>query len=180
MKPLKPDYDSNVVQADLVHAVCSFYGRVFDDFEVERHLALRGHRPGDEKWLELMTNDEGEVMPTINETAEHFDITPAKVRKLLITGGMFDTDFFRKVKRLHGEGRTVNEISILLKKKPVTIRSYLPYERVIYKLDERSVNADRLVRFKRRWGGYKANPDRQQREQYSREDSEKPEKKERI
>lgn len=169
MKPLKPEYDSQAVQASQVSQVCQFFGRVFDDDEATRHQALRGHRPDDEKWLEIMADDDGEIMPTINETASHFCITPAKVRKMLITGGMYDTVLFRQIKLLHSEGKTIDEISTILKKKLVTIRSYLPYERVIYKLYERSVNADRLVRFKKRWGGYKAKPEGQKKELCSKE-----------
>ena len=150
MNPKKPGYDSEAVQAQLVKQICSYFGRIFDDFELERHAALRGHRPGDEKWLEIMEDD-----PTIKETAEEFGISPMKVRKLLITGGCYDTELYREIKSLSDRGLTVEQIAEKVNKKPVTIRSYLPYERVIYNLEERSVNADKLQRFKKRWGGYK-------------------------
>ena len=54
MKPKKPGYDIVAEQDKLVKAVCSFFGRVYDDLEEKRHLALREHRPGDEKWVEVM------------------------------------------------------------------------------------------------------------------------------
>ena len=150
MKQKKPEYDSKSVQGELIEKICSFFGRVYDDFEEERHQALRGHRSGEEKREEIMMGD-----PTINETAEEFDITSMKVRKLLITGGCYDTEMYREVKRLKEKGMSVEQIAEKLQKKPGTIRSYLPYERVIYNLEERTVNADRLQRFKQRWGGYK-------------------------
>lgn len=150
MKMKKPGYNSATVQGELVERICSFFGRVYDDFEEERHLALRGHRPSDQKWEELMNGD-----PTINETAEEFGFTSMKVRKLLITGGNYDTAMYRAVKQLREQGLSVEQIAEKMEKKPGTVRSYLPYERVIYNLDERSVNADRLQRFKQRWGGYK-------------------------
>ncbi len=150
MKPKKPGYDSEAVQGELVERVCSYFGRVFDVFEAERHAALRGHRPGDEKWMEIMEDD-----PTIKETADEFEVTPMKVRKLLITGGYYDTELYREIRNLREQGLSVEEIAEKLNKKPVTVRSYLPYERVIYNLEERSVNADKLQRFKQRWGGYK-------------------------
>ena len=153
MKTKKPGYHSITEQEKLVKEVCAFFGRVYDDFEEERHLALRGHRPDDEKWIEIMGDD-----PTINETAKEFHITPMKVRKLLIVGGCYDSEMFRTIAALRDSGLTVEEIAIKLKKSPLTVRSYLPIERVIYNLDERSVNADRLVRFKEKWGGYKALP----------------------
>lgn len=152
MKPKKPGYDSKAVQGELVESVCSYFGRVYDDFEEDRHRALRGHRPGDERWFETMGED-----PTINETAEEFEITPMKVRKILITGRCYDTEMYREIMELKKSGLAVEQIAEKLKKKPVTVRSYLPYERVIYNLEERSVNADKLQRFKKRWGGYKKN-----------------------
>ena len=150
MRPKKSGYDSEAVQADQVRSVCDYFGRVFDDDEAERHAALRGHRPGDEQWKMIMAGD-----PTISETAEAFCISPMKVRKLLITGGLYDTEIYREVQRLHKAGLSVEEIASQTSYAPVTVRSYLPYERVIYNLDERSVTADRLQRFKKRWGGYK-------------------------
>lgn len=151
MKALKPNYDSEMVQASLVKAVCSYFGRAFDDDEQRRHLRLRGHRPGDKVWNDIMGG-----CPTINETATHFDITPGKVRKLLITGGCYGTSLYRAVCDLKEEGKNKEEIGEALKLKPGTVRTYFPYERVIYNLEERSVNADRLQRFKKRHGGYKA------------------------
>ena len=151
MRPKKPGYDPKAEQEKLVKEVCAFFGRVYDDFEEERHLALRGHRPGDEKWVEIMGDD-----PTINETAKNFKITPLKVRKLLIMGGCYNTSMYREIRERQMDGQTIEQMAAELKKSPLTIRSYLPIERVIYNLDERSVNADRLVRFKERHGGYKA------------------------
>ena len=150
MKPKKPGYSSEKVQKELVDSVCEYFGRVYDDDEEERHAALRGHRHGDGKWTDLMGDE-----PTINETAAEFGITPKKVRKLLITGGCFDTETYRRIRNLKEAGKTVEEIAKEMKLSPITVRSYLPYERVIYNLEERSVNADRLQRFKHRWGGYK-------------------------
>ena len=142
MKQKKPGYDSKTVQGELVDNVCSYFGRIFDDFEAERHEALRGRRPGDKKWIEIMGDD-----PTINETAEEFCMTPMKIKKLLL---------LISILLLTGtEGMTIEEISRRIGKKPITVRSYLPYERVIYNLEERSVNAEKLQRFKQRWGGYK-------------------------
>ncbi len=150
MKSKKPGYNSEAIQGDLVEKVCSFFGRVFDDFEMERHAALRGLRPASLKWVEIMGDD-----PSINEIAEEFNISPMKVRKILITGGYYDTELYRKIKKLRDKGMTIDEIAMMIDKKPITVRSYLPYERVIYNLEERSVNADRLQRFKKFWGGYK-------------------------
>ena len=84
MRKLKPNYNPETIQGELVEKVCEYFGRVYDDFEEERHLALRGRRTGDPKWEELMKGD-----PTINEVAKEFSMSTAKIRKILITGGCY-------------------------------------------------------------------------------------------
>lgn len=148
---LKPDYNSEAVQWDLIKQVCSYFGRVFDDEEQEKHRMLRGHRSEDDAWKKIMCGK-----PTVNQTAENFHITPQKVKKLLITGGCYDTSLFRTIRDMREQGMSVEEIAEELGIRAVTVRSYLPYERVIYNLEERSVTADRLQRFKERHGGYRA------------------------
>ena len=151
MRPLKPEYDAATVQWELIKLVCSYFGRIFDDAEQEKHRKLRGHRPEDDAWKKIMHGK-----PTVNQTAEKFHITPQKVKKLLITGGCYDTSLFRTIRDMREQCLSVEEIAEQLGIRTVTVRSYLPYERVIYKLEERSVTADRLQRFKERHGGYKA------------------------
>jgi len=153
MKPKKPNYSPEAEQNKIIEEVCTFFGRVYDDFEEERHKMLRGIKKEDARWEEIMMGD-----PTINETAEEFGITTKKVRKLLIMGGCYSTTTTQAIQEKIKEGKTVEQIAEEIGKKPITVRSYLPYEKVIYNLEERSVNADRLVRFKERWGGYKARP----------------------
>lgn len=151
MRALKPDYDAEAIQWEFIKQVCSYFGRVFDDAEQEKHRMLRGHRPEDDAWKKIMCGK-----PTVNQTAEKFHVTPRKVKKLLITGGCYDTSLFRTIRDMREQEMSVEEISQQLGIREVTVRSYLPYERVIYKLEERSVTADRLQRFKERYGGYKA------------------------
>ena len=150
MKKLKPGYNSEEIQGQLVDKVCKYFGRVYNDAEQERLLSLRGHRPGDEAWQKIMHG-----LPTINETAEEFNVTPAKIRKILVTGGYYDTALYRSIMELRTQGLDASEIAEKIGKKKVTVQSYLPYEKVIYMMEERSVNADRVRRFKERWGGYK-------------------------
>ena len=44
MKKLKPGYNPEEIQGQLVDKVCEYFGRVYNDAEQERHLSLRGHR----------------------------------------------------------------------------------------------------------------------------------------
>lgn len=63
VRPLKPDYDAEAVQWNLIKQVCSYFGRVFDDKEQEKHRMLRGHRPEDDAWKRIMCGK-----PTVNQT----------------------------------------------------------------------------------------------------------------
>ena len=38
MRKLKPNYNPETVQGELVEKVCEYFGRVYDDFEEERYL----------------------------------------------------------------------------------------------------------------------------------------------
>lgn len=153
MRPLKPGYSPEAEQQKLITAVCDYFGRVYDDEEEKKHQQLRGHHRGDPFWRECMGG-----LPTINETARHFHIPAHKVRKLLITGGFYRTEKQRRITEWFEAGEDIQTIGERLGMRPDTVRSYLPYERVIYNLEVRSVTADRLRRFKKKWGGYERPP----------------------
>ena len=151
MKPLKPGYDAKQEQNSLIQKVCDYFGRVYDDNEAGRMLGLRGCRDSDKR------GELAKDRPSLNDTAKHFHINPQKVRRILVTGGLYKTSQAKEILTMFENGLTVNEIAEALDQSPNVIRSYLPYERGIYKLENRSVNADRLQRFKKKYGGYKKN-----------------------
>ena len=144
MKKPKPEEVKSSEDA-LISDVCSYFGRIYDDREEERAQSLRGlQRDRDkEKWKAIMGSD-----PTINETAEAFSLPAGKIRKLLIAGGMYNTALFRQINELVDSGLTVAEVAEIVGRKVGTVKSYLDYEKVIYKLDEKSKNAVRIDRFK--------------------------------
>ena len=56
----------------------------------------------------------------------------------------------RQIGELHRGGKSVDEIATLLKMTRANANSYLPYEGVIYNMEERSVAADRQARYRKR------------------------------
>lgn len=50
---------------------------------------------------------------SIRDVAKKFGITSLKVRKMLITAGLYETDVSHKVQVLHEQGRTIEEIQKL-------------------------------------------------------------------
>ena len=99
---------------------------------------------------------------SLNKTAkllarEHqIDIAYQKVRKILITAGVYENPTSREVNRLFAEGNTVEEIARRLHMSKISVHGYLPYQKGIYQGPERSKDALRSERYRRRKASKKA------------------------
>ena len=123
----KPGYDrAEVIDNLLVKAVESF-GTPFDD---------REERPED--------------APTIVSVANALQITPIKVRKMLITAGYYSTAMSRKVQALQDEGYSVQEIMEKTGLKKASVNGYLPYTKGAYKLESPTLYAEQGRLFRTR------------------------------
>lgn len=91
-------------------------------------------------------------LPTLRSVAEEMGTTILRVRKLLITGGVFTTTISRAVQEMVIEGKSVGEIMETLKLSKASVYSYLPYKDIAFNLPEaqRSSNADRHRTFRAR------------------------------
>lgn len=87
---------------------------------------------------------------SVRTLAKQFELSPMKTRKILITGGRYSTDLSTEIGELYKDGKTVGEIAELLSMTSANVNSYLPYERIIYNMEERSVEADRQQRYRDR------------------------------
>lgn len=87
---------------------------------------------------------------SLRAVAKFFGLSAMKVRKILITGGAYSNDLAEQIGKLHRDGKSVAEIAALLKMTKANVNSYLPYEGVIYNMEERSVAADRQARYRER------------------------------
>ena len=88
--------------------------------------------------------------PSIRSIAKHFHLSPMKTRKILITGHAYSSEMCSLIMRLYQDGKTISEIATFLQTTASNVNSYLPYERIIYKLEEKSVDADRQKRYRDR------------------------------
>lgn len=95
------------------------------------------------------TKDENGHMQ-LKSLAEEFSMTPLKARKLLITTGAYRTAISTKVNTLFQAGKSVAEIQQLTGLSRASVQSYLPYSKTVYKMDERTVLAERLQRYRMR------------------------------
>ncbi len=83
-------------------------------------------------------------------TAEEFEMSPLKIRKLLITAGAYSNDISNDVIYLHKKGKSVAEIQRITGLGKSSVNGYLPYTKAIYKPDELSLNAERIQVFRDR------------------------------
>ena len=139
----KPDYNGKRTMEELMAAVCDYYGTAVDDRrEINGHVSLR-------------------------EVAEYFDITVMKVRKILITAGLYSTKTSRKVQQLVQEGKSVPEIIDMTGLKKSSVNSYLPYTNIVYKLPDISIKAERQKQYRVRKRNKKRSNEEQERELWS-------------
>ena len=103
--------------------------------------------------VNLWTEQESPELKTI---AEEVEISPAKLRKLLITAGerdnnvYYDSPVAAQIRRLQSEGKTVKEIQEILGLSYTSVQGYLPHTKIIYSLDTMSTEAERIRLYRNR------------------------------
>ena len=80
----------------------------------------------------------------LKQTAAEFDMSPLKIRKLLITSGAYSNEISKEVNDLRAAGKSIAEIQELTGLKKSSVNGYLPYTKSIYKAEELSMNAERI------------------------------------
>lgn len=87
---------------------------------------------------------------SIRATAAAADICESAIRKVLITSGEYTSPRMVKIVELQKRGMTTKEIAAELGVKESTIKCYLPYSRGSYLFGEKSKNALRIQRWRRK------------------------------
>ena len=114
----KPDYDRDKeIEAFQAKAV-ELFGEPYDD------------RVG-----------RSEDAPSIRDVARAMDTTPLRVRKMLVTAGVYSTKLSRKVQSLYEEGYSIQQIVDETGLKKSSVHGYLPYVKGNYNLPEATLEA---------------------------------------
>lgn len=94
--------------------------------------------------------DAYENADSLRSLASELNMTLLKLRKLLITAGIFTSDICMEVNQLHEQGKTIPEIMKITGLSRASVHSYLPYVRGIYNTEELSLDAKRCRMYRER------------------------------
>lgn len=86
----------------------------------------------------------------IKETADIHKISEAKVRKILITLGEYESDESRRIQELRKIGMTEKEISQHLNMSASKVNSYLPYTKGAYNNSTPTKNAIKIRKHRKK------------------------------
>lgn len=138
--------EKNDPSGDYISFICSLYGDTYDDREEDS-------RPGGEDWEPGMKAAHLSLAAFQKELKERgIELSTAKIRKILITGGCWSTERSREVASLYKELKDVKKVAEELDVTPALVTMYLPYEKTVYDLEDKSGNAKRVARCRGRKG----------------------------
>lgn len=128
--------------AEFIDQICSLYNDVYDDREEDSSI-------GGEDWAPGKTANHISINSFQKELEEYgIKLSTAKIRKILITGGCWTTERSREVERLYEEYGSVARVAKVLGLSETLVKTYLPYGKVVYDLEEKSGNAKRVERWR--------------------------------
>ena len=87
---------------------------------------------------------------SIRATARELEISPMKLRKILITEGIYDNAMSWEIWTMYKAGMSVEEIAEAEGMTVSNVYSYLPYEKIVYKMNQKSVSEERQQRYRDR------------------------------
>lgn len=86
-------------------------------------------------------------------TAEELDLSPLKIRKLLITAGVYSSIISQEVAEVYKQCGSIAETSRMLSLSTASVSGYLPYQKTMYNATELSVAAERTALYRKRKQG---------------------------
>lgn len=93
---------------------------------------------------------------SINKAAKNLGLSNMKVRKALITAGVYSNETSEEVEHDLAAGKSIEEISIRLGITVSAVYGNIPYKVTAYNLEDRTVSADRIARYRERQKALKA------------------------
>jgi len=152
---------------EYIEYICNLYGDIYDDRVEDSRPPAAGDelRTAGEDWQPGQEAAHKSLIAFQRELKfKGIELSSSKIRKILISGGCWSTERSREIISLFdhyttdkaggGEGLTpdiaVKSIAADLKVSVATVSMNLPYQNVVYKLENKSRNAVRCARYKKR------------------------------
>ena len=134
---------------DYINYICSIYNDVYDD-------RIEDTKPGGLDWIPGVTAEHKSLAAFQKELAEQeIKLSRSKLQKILISGGCWSTERSREVQELYANyAKTmksedaVRKITAELGISTVSVNINLPYEKVVYALENKSGNAKRIGKWR--------------------------------
>ena len=117
-----------LLSEEYMNEVAAAYGNKYDDRNPE---SAEGH-------------------PYLHELAAEFQTSTVRVRKILITKGLYSTKVTREAERLSLKGYSAKKIGEIMGLKEPAVYAALPYGKGIYNIDPRTAAGERVYRRRRR------------------------------
>ena len=151
--------------AEYIECICSLYGDVYDDRLEDCKPPAAGdaiRTPGKD-WIPGQVAYHKSLIAFQRELEDKgIKLSSSKIRKILITGGLWSTERSREIEALFnqyispkskgGAGlkreSAVAKIATDLNISVVTVSVNLPYESVVYNLEHKSSNAKRCAKYR--------------------------------
>ena len=134
--------EKNDPSRDFIERICDLYGDTYDDREEDS-------KPGGENWVPGKEANHTSLVAFQKMLKENgIELSTAKIRKILITGGCWSTERSREVASLYDKYGSVKRVAEILKVSEALVNMYLPYEKAVYDLEEKSGNAKRIARWR--------------------------------
>lgn len=83
-------------------------------------------------------------------TAAEFEMSPIKIRKLLITADVYENEISAQVQDIYKETKSISQVMVETGLSRASVSGYLPYQKMVYGAEELSVAAERTDKYRRR------------------------------
>ena len=134
--------EKNNPSADFIEQICALYNDIYDDREEDSSIGGEDWAPGK---MALHTS-----LAAFQKELEEYGIklSTSKIRKILITGGCWTTERSREVCALYEKYGSIARVAEELQLSETLVKTYLPYNKVVYDLEDKSGNARRVERWR--------------------------------
>lgn len=135
----------NTPSQEYIKQICDLYGDVYDDREEDS-------APGGLDWQPGVKANHTSLQQFQHTLDQEYNIklSTAKIRKILISGGCWTTERSREVAELFEKYGSVARVAEELDVSDALVTMYLPYEKTVYDLEDKSGGAKRTEKWRER------------------------------